>query len=159
MKPGVKLDFRHFPNGYVATGADVQAELDRIGYVLQPLDIVLVNTAAGDALGRPDFVETGCGMGAEATLLLTSRGVKVVGTDAWSWDAPFLYTAEKYARTRDASIIWEGHKAGRFAEYYQIEKLHQLDLLPAFGFTVCCFPVKIAAASAGWVRAVAILED
>jgi kynurenine formamidase len=159
MRPGVKLDFRHFPDGYVATGADVQAELDRIGYTLKPLDIVLVNTAAGAALGRPDFVETGCGMGAEATLLLTARGVKVVGTDAWSWDAPFVFTAEKYARTRDASIIWEGHKAGRFAEYYQLEKLHQLEMLPAFGFTVCCFPVKIAAASAGWVRAVAILEE
>ena len=30
--PGVKLDFRHFPDGYVATGADVEAELARIGH-------------------------------------------------------------------------------------------------------------------------------
>ena len=33
------------------------------------------------------------GMGAEATLYLTERGVQVVGTDAWSWDAPFSHTA------------------------------------------------------------------
>jgi len=46
FRPGVKLDFRHFPNGYVVTGEDVEAELRRIGYELQPLDIVLVNTAA-----------------------------------------------------------------------------------------------------------------
>ena len=26
------------------------------------------------------------------------------------------------------------------------------------GFTVCCFPVKIRGASAGWTRAVAILD-
>jgi kynurenine formamidase len=27
FQPGVKLDFRHFPDGYVATAADVEAEL------------------------------------------------------------------------------------------------------------------------------------
>jgi len=30
--------------------------------------------------------------------------------------------------------------------------------LPPTGFTVSCFPVKIAQASAGWTRAVAILD-
>ena len=29
FQPGVKLDFRHFPDGYVATAADVEAELKR----------------------------------------------------------------------------------------------------------------------------------
>lgn len=32
FQPGVKLDFRHFPDGYVVTAADVEAELARIGY-------------------------------------------------------------------------------------------------------------------------------
>ena len=40
----------------------------------------------------------------------TSRGVKVTGADAWSWDAPFSYTAKKVAETGDTSLIWEGHK-------------------------------------------------
>jgi hypothetical protein len=30
--------------------------------------------------------------------------------------------------------------------------------LPATGFMVSCFPVKIERASAGWTRAVAIIE-
>jgi len=30
--------------------------------------------------------------------------------------------------------------------------------LPPTGFTVACFPVKIRSASAGWTRAVAILD-
>ena len=47
FQPGVKLDFRHFADGYVATAADVEAELKRIGHTLQPLDIVVVNTSAG----------------------------------------------------------------------------------------------------------------
>ena len=47
LQPAVKLDFRHFPDGYVATAADVEAELARIGHALRPLEIVVVNTAAG----------------------------------------------------------------------------------------------------------------
>jgi kynurenine formamidase len=159
FRPGVKLDFRHFPDGYVVTAADVEAELARIGHDLQPLDIVLVNTAAGKALGRPDFVNVGCGMGYEATMYLTTRGVRVTGTDAWSWDAPFSYTAEKVKETGDTSLIWEGHKAGRDIGYCHLEKLHNLEALPAHGFTVSCFPHKIKGASAGWTRAVAIIEE
>ncbi|MCC7248256.1 MAG: cyclase family protein [Lysobacter sp.] len=157
-RPGVKLDFRHFANGYVATAADVRAELARIGYDLQPLDIVLVNTAAAAAYGGPDYFDSGCGMGGEATLFLTESGVQVVGTDAWSWDAPFVHTARRYAEHGDPSVIWEGHKAGRIRPYYQMEKLHSLEALPPFGFTIACFPVKVARASAGWVRAVAVLD-
>ncbi len=159
FQPGVKLDFRHFPDGYVVTAADVEVELARIGHSLQPLDIVLVNTAAGTALGQPDYVNRGCGMGYEATIYLTERGVRVTGTDAWSWDAPFSYTAQKVKETGDTSLIWEGHKAGRDIGYCHLEKLHNLESLPGHGFMVSCFPHKIKGASAGWTRAVAIFED
>ena len=84
--------------------------------------------------------------------------MKIVGTDAWSWDAPFAYTAQKYAGTRDGSLIWEGHKAGREIGYCHIEKLHNLESLPATGFQVACFPIKVHAASAGWTRAVSIID-
>ena len=98
FNPGVKLDFRAFDDGYVVSAADVEAELGRIGHDLQPFDIVVVNTAAGAAYGQDDYVSKGCGMGREATLYLLERGVRVTGTDAWSWDAPFVYTKDKYAR-------------------------------------------------------------
>jgi kynurenine formamidase len=159
FRPGVKLDFRHFANGYVVTANDVAAELARIGHTLQPFDIVLVNTAAGMAVGNPDFVDIGCGMGYESTMYLTSRGIRVTGTDAWSWDAPFSYTAQKVKDTGDTSLIWEGHKAGRDIGYCHLEKLHNLEVLPPFGFTVACFPHKVKGGSAGWTRAVAIFED
>jgi kynurenine formamidase len=158
-QPAVKLDFRAFPDGYVATAADVEAELSRIGHSLKPLEIVVVNTAAGMAYGQPDYVSRGCGMGREATLSLLERGVRVTGTDGWSWDAPFVHTKEKYAATGDASLIWEGHKAGREIGYCHLEKLHNLEALPATGFLVACFPFKIRGASGGWTRAVAILPD
>jgi kynurenine formamidase len=104
-----------------------------------------------------DYLSRGCGMGREATLYLTERGVRVTGTEAWSWDAPFVHTARKFQPSKDASLIWEGHKASREIGYCHMEKLHNLELLPATGFEVSCFPVKIRAASAGWTRAVAIL--
>ncbi len=159
FQPGVKLDFRHFDDGYVVTAADVEAELARIDHRLKPLGIVLVNTRAGSAVGDPNFVNVGCGMGYEATVYLTSRGVRVTGTDAWSWDAPFVYTAARVAETGDTSLIWEGHKAGRDIGYCHLEKPHNLEALPSTGFNVSCFPHKIRGASAGWTRAVAIVDE
>ena len=158
MRPGVKLDFRRFPAGYVVTAADVEQELARIGHRLEPLEIVLVNTRAAALYGREEYWESNCGMGRAATLHLLERGVRVVGTDAWGWDAPFRYMREAYERTGDARGIWEGHKAGAEIGYFQMEKLTNLDQLPPHGFSVVCLPVKIKGASAGWTRAVAILE-
>jgi len=159
FQPGVRLDFRHFPDGYVVQPKDVEAELARIGHSLKPLEIVVVNTRAGKAYGQPDYVSAGCGMGREATLYLLERGVRLTGTDSWSWDAPFVHTRGKYAETGNAGLIWEGHKAGRDIGYCHLEKLHNLEALPADGFTIACFPVKIRGASAGWTRAVAIFDS
>jgi kynurenine formamidase len=106
FQPGVKLDFRHLPDGHVVTAA-----------------------------------------------------VRLTGTDAWSWDAPFSYTAKKFAATGDKSLLWEGHKAGRDIGYCHLEKLHNLEVLPADGFFISCFPHKIRGASAGWTRAVAIFDS
>ncbi|BBE34177.1 cyclase family protein [Sphingosinicella microcystinivorans] len=159
FQPGVKLDFRHFDDGYVVTAADVEAELDRIGHRLSPLEIIVVNTAAGKRYGQDDYVTAGCGMGYQATMYLLERGVRLTGTDGWSWDAPFVHTREKYLETGNPGLIWEGHKAGRDIGYCHLEKLHNLEVLPSTGFTIACFPMKIRAASAGWTRAVAIIED
>ncbi|MDL2226805.1 cyclase family protein, partial [Deltaproteobacteria bacterium OttesenSCG-928-M10] len=158
FRPGVKLDFRHFPDGHIITAAEVEEELKRINYELQPLDIVLINTSAGASYGQDEYLNKGCGMGREATLYLLGKGVRVVGTDGWSWDIPFKFMAENYAQDNDASAIWQGHKAGLDVGYCHMEKLNNLDQLPPSGFTVACFPVKISGASAGWTRAVAILK-
>ena len=94
FQPGVKLDFSQLPNGYVVTASDVEAELKRINHNLSPLEIVVVNTRAGKRYGYPDYVASGCGMGYEATMYLLERGIRLTGTDAWSWDAPFVHTAK-----------------------------------------------------------------
>lgn len=159
FQPGVKLDFRHLPDGHVVTPAEIEAELARIGHTLSPLEIVVVNTAAGGTYGQPDYIDRGCGVGRAGTLWLLERGVRVTGTDGWSWDAPFSHTRRRWEETRDPAIIWEGHRASIDIGYCHIEKLANLDQLPATGFRIACFPFKIKAASAGFVRAVAIFEE
>jgi kynurenine formamidase len=159
LQPGVKLDFRNCPDGYVVTASDIEDELQRIHHTLAPLEIVVVNTAAGAKYGRPEYIDTGCGMGRAATLSLLERGVRVVGTDGWSWDAPFSFTRKRFSESGDPSIIWEGHKAGRDIGYGQMEKLANLDQLPSDGFWISCFPFKIERGSAGFIRAVALLPE
>jgi len=158
-QPGVKLDFRHLPDGHVVRPEEVEAELRRIGHELKPLEIVVVNTRAGGRYGEDDYVDSGCGMGKAATLWLLERGVRLVGTDGWSWDAPFSATKKRIAAGGSPDLIWEGHRAGREIGYCHLEKLHNLEALPPDGFQVVCFPVKVHRGSAGWTRAVAILDD
>ena len=158
FRPGVKLDFRRLPDGHVVNAKEVEAELARIGHDLQPLDIVLVNTRASECYGTDEFMTAGIGMGREATLYLTERGVRVTGIDAWGWDAPFSHMAKKWEESHDPNIIWEGHYAGIDTPYCHLEKLQHLEKLPGNGFHVACFPCKIKNASAGWTRAVAMFD-
>ena len=58
FQPGVKLDFRNKPDGYVVTAQDVEDELARIGVTLEPLNIVLVNTSAGKRYGSARIMST-----------------------------------------------------------------------------------------------------
>ncbi len=159
FRPGVKLDLRHLPSGHLVTAEDLEAALEGIGHELRPFDIVLMHTVASAAYGRDDYIDTGIGFGREATLFLTGRGVRVVGTDAWGWDLPVSVNRRLFEETGDPSIVWEGHKAGADVGYCQIEKLQNLESLPDDGFTVACFPAKVRGASAGWTRAVALIEE
>ena len=155
---GIKLDLRSYDDGYVLTKSDIKYELNKINYSINPLDIVFINTSAGDRYGEDDFLSKGCGIGRDATIFLLDQGVRLTGTDAWSWDAPFIHTAKKFKESKDASLIWEGHRAGMVTGYSHIEKLTNLDQLPDYGFTVSAFPFKIKHGSAGFVRVVAILD-
>ncbi|ODT75654.1 MAG: cyclase [Pelagibacterium sp. SCN 64-44] len=157
--PGVKIDVRSYPDGYVLTEADMRSELGKIGRPLRAGDIVLINTSAGGRYDDPNYLGMGCGVGREATLLLTRQGVRVAGIDAYSWDAPFAAMIKRYAESGDEKLIFEGHRAGALIPYCHIEKLTNLDQLPSHGFSVACFPTKIRGGSAGWTRAVAIFDE
>lgn len=158
ISDGVVVDFSNKPDGYVCTPQDFQDYFQSVGYTLKPGDIVMVHTSAMEAWGTAAYLAKGCGVGWDATIWLADQGVHIVGTDAWSWDAPLGSIAKRYAETHNKKLLWEGHKAGSQIIYFQMEKLNNLDKLPPFGFQVICLPVKIEKAGAGWCRTVAVLE-
>ncbi len=153
---GVVLDMTHKEKGNPVTVEDIQKELDRIGYTLKPLDIVLVRTGQDKFYNAPDYLFRGPGVTAEATVWLYEQGVRVMGIDAWGWDEPLDLQAQKALQAGKPGVFWAAHQVD--LPYAQIERLVNLDQLPPFGFKVACFPLKIKGGSAGPARVVAILE-
>lgn len=154
--PGVKLDFTRKADGDAITSAEVDVALDAAGHDLQPGDIVLMHTGRDAFYDDPGYMALGCGVTQEATLALHARGVRVMGIDAWGWDAPLHLQAEQAKAEEASGIFWAAHQAG--VTYCQIERLCNLDALPPTGFTVSCFPLRVVGGSAGPTRAVAIVE-
>jgi kynurenine formamidase len=157
--PGVKLDLRHKGHGEAITVGDLQSQLDRIGYTIQPRDIVLIQTGNDRWVGTPNYFTHGCGMSAEATRWLLDQGVKLTGIDSWGWDVPLGVLAKRAKAEGRDDIFWAAHFVGIDKEYCHIERLTNLDSLPPYGFTVCAFPLKIAGGSAGPARVVALLAE
>jgi kynurenine formamidase len=156
---GVLLDFRRKGDGERITVQDLKGELERIRYEIKPFDIVLIQTGADAAWGTEAYLVKGAGMDRESTLFLTEKGVRVVGIDAWSWDRPLPFLAKEFQKTGDPRVVWEAHFSGIEIGYCHMEKLANLSAIGRpHGFTVCCFPIKIKKASAGWVRPVAIVD-
>jgi kynurenine formamidase len=155
--PGVVFDMRHKQDGDLIGIADLQQELERIGYTLAAGDIVLIHTGAATRWGSREYLLQP-GLGRESTLWLVEQGIHLIGIDAWTLDRSFSSIAAEFQRTRDARILWEAHFAGLEREYCQIEKLANLELIPQpHGFWVSALPVKIKGGSAGWCRAVAMV--
>lgn len=157
-RPALLLDVSGRPAGTVGVD-DLGREFDRLGRTPEPLDIVLLRTGASAWSGTTRYFTDFVGLDGPAVRLLLGLGVKVIGTDAFSLDAPFGTIIERYKRTGDRSVLWPAHVAGRDHEFCQIERLTNLEALPSANFMLACFPVKIRSAGAGWARAVAILDD
>jgi cyclase len=156
--PGFVLDLTSAPS-QVVDAEFLQKELARIGYQPKPNDIALLRTRASEWVGTPMYFSDFVGLDRSATELLLDLGIKVIGTDAFSVDAPFGDMISRYQETGDKGTLWPAHFIGREREFCHVERLANLEQLPSFGFTVCCFPFKLAGGSAGWARAVAIVED
>lgn len=155
VAPGVVLDFDGRADGDVIEAEDVERALEHAGHDLQGGDIVLVRTGRDAFLDQLDYMARGCGVSAAATHWLFDRGVRVMGIDAWGWDAPLHLQAERAKEEQAAGIFWAAHQAD--LPYCQIERLCNLGALPPTGFTVSCLPLRIIGGSAAPARAVAII--
>lgn len=156
---GVVLNFCNKKPGEEITDIDVETELKRIGYQLKRDDIVLIRTDTDKKWGKPNYFFEAPGLSRDATKFLVENGVKVIGTDCYSLDRPFMIMVKQYYKTKDQKFLWPAHFYGREKEYCHIERLANLDKIPvSYGFKVSCFPIKLKGLGAAWVRAVAILE-
>jgi kynurenine formamidase len=155
--PGVVLDMTHKADGDPMTADEAEAAMDAAGHELAPGDIVLVRTGRDRFYGELDYMARGPGVTAEATRWLHARGVRVMGIDAWGWDAPLHLQAAEARERGEAGIFWAAHQVD--LEYCQIERLCGLDQLPSTGFRVSVFPLRIVGGSAAPARAVAIIGD
>jgi kynurenine formamidase len=154
-QPGVVLDFTAKADGDAVTADEVQDELQRIGHTLSSLEIVLVRTGRDAHYGSLEYLSLGPGVSAEATQWLYDQGIRVMGIDAWGWDRPLIMQAEDARRDQQPGIFWAAHQVN--LSYSQIERLVNLDQLPPTGFTVSCFPLRIAGGSAAPARVVALI--
>ena len=64
---------------------------------------------------------------------------------------------KEFLEHKDPKALYPAHFYGRKREFIHIERLANLEKLPASGFKVICFPVKIKQTGAAWSRVVAIL--
>jgi kynurenine formamidase len=154
---GVLFEMRHKADGDPVTVEEIETELDRINYELKPLDIVLIRNGRDEFYGQRDYIYRGCGVTAQATRWLYDRGIRVMGIDAWGWDAPLNIEAENAIAECEQEIFWAAHQAG--ISYSQIERLVNLSSLPATGFKVACFPLKIKNGSGAPARVVAMFDE
>ena len=93
-----------------------------------------------------------CGMTAEATRYLISKGVRLMGTDAVTFDPPVWAMFEQ-------KHFWEAHLVMKDEDYWHIENLTNLDQLPPHGFKLSVFPIKWIGTTAAPVRAVGIIDE
>ncbi|MDP9228607.1 MAG: cyclase family protein, partial [Actinomycetota bacterium] len=152
--PGVVVDATDRADGEVLSADDIEERLPR---PLAKRDIVLVHSGRDAHYGQADYIARGPGVSAEATRWLYERGVRVMGIDAWGWDAPLHLQAKEAIESGEEGVFWAAHQVD--LAYSQIERLVNLGALPSHGFTVSCFPLRIRGGSGAPSRVVAIVPD
>lgn len=153
---GVRLDLKHKKSSEVINRDDLESALQKIGYALQPLDIVLLETGADKFYGTPKYFSEYPGVDISAIDYLLDKGVRIFGTDTMGIDRPYKFMLKEFLEEKKP--IYPSHFYGRKREFIHIERLANLHKIPAHGFKVICFPVRIKDTGAAWARAVAIVE-
>ena len=149
---GVRLDFRHLETGAGITVPDLEEALGKIGYDLKEDDIVLIQTGASSYNDEDRYLRDHVGMTEAATRWLIARGVRVMGTDAPTFDPPVWAMFER-------KEFWRAHKVMEDEDYWHVENMTNLDKLPAHGFQVSVLPVAWVGTTGAPVRAIGIVDD
>ncbi len=113
---------------------------------------MLIQTGASEYNTEKRYLTDHCGMTAEATRHLISKGVRLMGTDAVTFDPPVWAMFEQ-------KHFWEAHLVMMDEDYWHLENLVNLDKLPRHSFKLSVFPIKWIGTTAAPVRAVGIIDE
>ncbi len=138
---------------------DLKQALDAVSYSIQPGDAVLIRTDHDKYNLTDPMRYMYPGLVRESSLWLAEQGAKVGGTDATGWDRPFPMMIHDFQTSRDPRHIWDAHYAYRDVEFYIVQQLVNLHELPAHGFKVAFFPLRLVGASAAPARVVAFVDE
>lgn len=156
---GVVIDMSHKPDNSPVTVDDIKQALEKTGSRVGPGIIVLIRTDRDKFMGTKEYPKVGPGVSSDATEWLIDQGVRMMGTDQWSWDLPLSEQIRRSKETNNKELFWEAHLLGRKREHFHIEQMTNLAALPPHGFKLSLFPMKIRGASGAPIRAVAILDN
>lgn len=137
---------------------DLKSALDKVQYQIKKGDAVLLRTDHDKFALTDPMRYMYPGMTRESSLWLAEQGAKIGGTDGTGWDRPFPVMVADYQRTKDKKQIWDAHYAFREVEFYIIQQMCNLHLLPPHGFKVAFFPINLVGASAAPARVVAFVD-
>jgi kynurenine formamidase len=154
---GVRLDLTHKKPTETITASDIEAALNKINYKLKAWDIVLLQTGADKFYGSPKYFTDYPGVDVSAIDYLLDKGIKIFGTDTMGIDRPYRFMLKELLESKDTTKFYPSHFHGRKREFIHIERLANLEKLPASGFKIICFPVRIKDTGAAWSRVVAII--
>ncbi|MEN3305297.1 MAG: cyclase [Micromonosporaceae bacterium] len=143
---GIMLDVTGISGWQVETH-HVKAAAEAAGVHSYEQSIVLIHTEHDKAISA-GIVE-----------FLVNEGVRTIGTDADGFDGSFPANLHRFLESGDPATLWPAHMIGRRLPYYQIERLRNLELVPATGSIVVALPILIERATAAWTRAVAFVPD
>lgn len=160
FRPAMVLDVRAWVQPGTAIPIEgLEAAIEATGRQIEDGDAVLIRTGQERyTMADADYYDYP-GMTGDSTRFLTSRGAKILGTDALAWDRPFPVMRAAFERTGDPRHIWDGHFAVRDKEAFVVQQMTNLAALPLTGFTVGFFPLKLPRTSAAPARFVAFLPD
>jgi kynurenine formamidase len=134
------------------TRGDIDEAFAKINYRLKERDIVLIQTGASAYNSVQRYLTDHYGMTAEATRYLISQGVRLMGTDAMTFDPPVWAMFER-------KQFWEAHMVMMDEDCWHLEKPVNLDQLPPCNFKLSVFPIKWLGTTTTPVRAMGIVVE
>ncbi|MFI5420141.1 MAG: cyclase family protein [Nitrososphaerales archaeon] len=147
----VCLDLSHkAPQSWIDP-EDLESACDSAKIMVQPGDILLLYTGHWNrSKGKPSYSSDNPGLSQAGVRWIFEKRVKLFGIDAVAPDNPVDQTERKF---------FPAHDLLRDFGIPHLENLANLDKVSGKRFVFMGFPIKLRGASAGWVRAVALLNE